>query len=758
MPWKIAEVDGMYCVHKMNDDDTMGEKVECHATMEEAEAHMRALYANMEDMGGDMSGKAAVKALTGGGGNAGGLGVGGVPYGSPSDRDGDGQYFDARTVLHEDKFPLPPAVYYHGIADDGKRLAPTPEYIGKTVSFEDRADGRWYRVVLNQAADKARRIWDAAKQGKAFVSSGSNHLHRVDRNGRIVQWPVLELSLIDAYDGRAPANKHAIALPALKAIYAAAGIDLPAEIGYTDSDTDTQGTQGVTPFRASDVIRMDNSSDKERDMEPQEIQDLVVKSVDDALKAQWDADEAARKDREARESDKQAAIKAALDLQAAEFAKSKRLPEGIPYVAKYGDVWKYDNLEPGDMALMIGLLREAKASRLSKFGESEAAVKALGIKLEEDAAKDGEIGIQGMYALKAAGFAGKANDLNYSTYATYGDEFVGVAYSQALWESIRKGAVIANRLPTVEVPPGHESINVPVEGEDPIFYKVVQATGLASATDSHPAATVTASKAATTNVSLTLNKMGARTIYSGELEEDSIVPWVNYLRTKMVTAGNEYLDASIIDGDNATGATTNVNDIAGTPAGTEYFILYDGFRVSPLVTTTANSRAGGTLDVNDFLATLQLMGVQGKNADQSNTVFIMPPSVQWKALQLAEVKTRDVFSQPTLENGRLVQIFGYGIITSYFYNFWSVKSGLVAGYEYKENSAGKLDVDTASNNTFGSFLAVRFDQWLLGYRRRMLLEMTRFPESDSTQIVAQMRVGLIQRDTEAAAITYGITV
>src|SRR3972149_4911295 len=626
MPWKIAEVDGMYCVHKMNDDDTMGEKVECHATMEEAEAHMRALYANMEDMGGDMSGKAAVKALTGGEGNAWVLDVRGVPYGSPSDRDGDGQYFDARTVLHEDKFPLPPAVYYHGIADDGKRLAPTPEYIGKTVSFEDRADGRWYRVVFHQAAGKARRVWEAAAQG------------------------------------------------------------------------------------------------------------------------------------EGGESDKQAAIKAALDLQAAEFAKSKRLPEGIPYVAKYGDVWKYDNLEPGDMALMIGLLREAKASRLSKFGESEAAVKALGIKLEEDAAKDGEIGIQGMYALKAAGFAGKANDLNYSTYATYGDEFVGVAYSQALWESIRKGAVIANRLPTVEVPPGHESINVPVEGEDPIFYKVAQATGLASATDSHPAATVTASKAATTNVSLTLNKMGARTIYSGELEEDSIVPWVNYLRTKMVTAGDEYLDDSIIDGDNATGATTNVNDIAGTPAGTEYFILYDGFRVSPLVTTTANSRAGGTLDVNDFLATLQLMGVQGKNADQSNTVFIMPPSVQWKALQLAEVKTRDVFSQPTLENGRLVQIFGYGIITSYFYNFWSVKSGLVAGYEYKENSAGKLDVDTASNNTFGSFLAVRFDQWLLGYRRRMLLEMTRFPESDSTQIVAQMRVGLIQRDTEAAAITYGITV
>jgi hypothetical protein len=38
------------------------------------------------------------------------------------------------------------------------------------------------------------------------------------------------------------------------------------------------------------------------------------------------------------------------------------------------------------------------------------------------------------------------------------------------------------------------------------------------------------------------------------------------------------------------------------------------------------------------------------------------------------------------------------------------------------------------------------------------METTRFANSDSNEIVAMMRVGLIQRDTEAAAITYNVGV
>ena len=76
----------------------------------------------------------------------------------------------------------------------------------------------------------------------------------------------------------------------------------------------------------------------------------------------------------------------------------------------------------------------------------------------------------------------------------------------------------------------------------------------------------------------------------------------------------------------------------------------------------------------------------------------------------------------------------------------------------KANTAGKVDNTTTTNNTTGSILAVRWDQWLLGWRRRITVETTRYPRSDSSEIVMLMRFGLAQRDTEASAITYNLTV
>lgn len=51
MPWKIVSEDGKHCIYKLGADDMpMGEPVKCHPTEAEAQAHMRALYANAEDM------------------------------------------------------------------------------------------------------------------------------------------------------------------------------------------------------------------------------------------------------------------------------------------------------------------------------------------------------------------------------------------------------------------------------------------------------------------------------------------------------------------------------------------------------------------------------------------------------------------------------------------------------------------------------------------------------------------------------------
>lgn len=500
-------------------------------------------------------------------------------------------------------------------------------------------------------------------------------------------------------------------------------------------------------------------------MTPEEMQTMVR---DTLLAAQKEIDDQRAAEAEAaakRQAELDEAVQTALKAQAKEYAKSRRLPtndanqpQGItpgqaPYVTAYADTAKYDSLGLEDLAFAAGVLDTAKRQNRSEGGVSQAMLKALAVKIAED---KGEYGDEARRDLKAAGLdpadvlhSTKANELDYSTQSGFGDEWVGVEYSRRIWPRIRAGSEIVARIPSVEVPQGSESMVIPLEAADPTWYKVAQTTGN-NATTGRPDATVTASKLATDQKTLTVAKMGARVVYSGELEEDSLIPWAAQLRQQIETSGAENLEATVIDGDTDASATTNINDIGGTPAATDLFLLFNGFRKSPLITTTANARsASGSLADTDFLATIKLMGAAGLNAlDKSKVAFIVDLNVGWKVLELASVKTRDVFTNATIENGVLMSIWGYPVYTSAFMHFQSAVR--------KANTAGKVDQDTTANNTTGSILAVRFDQWLLGYKRRMTMKIQDLIDSDSFQIVATARVGLAQRDTEASAISYNV--
>jgi len=510
-------------------------------------------------------------------------------------------------------------------------------------------------------------------------------------------------------------------------------------------------------------------------MEVEELQKMVKdtllaaqKEIDD----QRDAEAAAKAARDAEVAD---AVTTALKAQAKEFAKSRRLPTGDggqpqnggitpgspPAQTYYSDTAKYDGLDVEDMAFMCGVLDQARRQQKSEFGVSQSALKALAIKICEykgDTEEEIKRGNEARRDLKAANLdpadvlhSTKANELDYSTQSGFGDEWVGVEYSRRLWPRIRVGSEIVARIPSVEVPGGSESMVIPLEAADPTWFKIAQTTAT-NATTLRPDATVPTSKLATDQKSLTVAKMGARVIYSQELEEDSLIPWASQLRQQLETSGAENLEATVIDGDTAAGATTNINDIGGTPAATDLFLLFNGFRKSPLITTTANSRSasGGLVDT-DFLATIKLMGPAGLNAlDKTKVAFIVDLNVGWKVLELASVKTKDVFTNATIENGVLVSIWGYPVYTSGFMHFQSV--------DRKANTAGKVDRTTPSNNTTGAILAVRFDQWLLGYKRRMTMKIQDIPDSDAFQIIATARVGLAQRDTESSAETYNVGV
>lgn len=746
MPYLMRRNGEEICLYKEGPDgEPEGEALGCHDTEDEARAQMEALMAREGSMM-----KATVKAL-----GAWTLDVLGVPYGGPfKGKDAQGEYFTADTDLWLEKIPSRPVIFYHGLAE----RTHSAEVIGRELSHERRPDGVWFKVLLDKTNATAQRVWAAAQKGLARASSGAiAHLVRKAPDGQLTVWPLAELSLLD--ERYQPVNPYAVVIPAAKAQFAAAGLTFP-----TDLDPDAQADATGAQHRAAAAHEQgkgDPIQARGKHMEQAEIEALVQQRLDAALKAQQETAEAEAR-RKADEAEK-AALKAENDTLKAEAAKARRLPGGDgsgPVIGQFGYMRRYDHMDAADLACVVEVLKGASKPI------SDHAFKALAVKLVDEA-KDHEYAARGVKAMVDAGLpfegsAVKADELNRSTLASYGDEWAVTANSSALWEQIRKESPIMSMIPSVEVPQGSEAISIPIEGTDPVFYKVAQAADDAATGGlSEPVPTVTSSRLNTpTKGSLTVAKLGARVRWTGELDEDSIIPWAPNLRRQIAAAATEYMDHVVIDGDTRTTATTNINDIGGTPAGTEAYLVFNGFRYIAL-TTSGRNRSGGAVDEDDFLDTAKLLGPAGKGADPNKVAFLVDPNTHRKLLKaITALKTADVYpGAPTISNGRITQIWGYPVIETWgmgYVHTYSPHS--MTGYEHQFDTAGKVNQDTAANNTTGAILLVRWDRWYLGWKRRMTMEVTRYPKWDGSEIVALTRLGLVNRDTvHASAITYNVT-
>lgn len=675
------------------------------------------------------------------------LDVLGIPFGSPDERDSDGEYFSSATKLYLEAFPSPLVVYYHGFGDN-KQPATEPQYIGRVVSHEVKAEGVWFRVVLDKTHRLAQRVWEAAKRGAARASSGSiAHLARYARDGHVTEWPVAELSIFETGTGKEPANKRAVALPVMKAVYEAAGKTLPDDIEPEpegEADGALEGAGSATPGKATepDAIKSNKES-------PTMDEQAVAALVTAAIKAEREEQAAAVQAAAEAQAKVDAAVTAALEIKEQEWAAKNRLTGGAPHVRQFANLDRYDNLDTESLAFMAGILDAAKAQGRSRQGISEDALKALGVRYAESNDSNHNA-VKG--AMKMAGMPTKANELNQSTLANYGDEWVSVGYSAQLWRSITETSNIVGRLPAVEIPQGQESIEMKLDGAPPSFYNVVQA----SAQSSNPGtvtATIPSSKMGTNKRLITVGKLGGASIFTGELEEDSLIPWMTELRMSLEQEAQAILESLVLDGDTTLTANTNINLINGTPTGQEYYTVLDGFRKLGLVTNTGNSMNCGALTVQKYLDLVKLLGLKGINAFNKAAVsLIQSADVKDWSLRMPEVMTQDVFSNPTLENGDLVRLWGYEVINTPNMH----RSNQDATYGLAANTAGKIH-GTASNNVTGSIVAVRWDQWRMGWKRRIKFELERYAMSDSTAIVATMRVGLQSRDNEAAAIAYNVT-
>lgn len=193
-----------------------------------------------------------------------------VVWGSPQQRDLQGEYFSPESELGLDWYDQRPVLYHHGL--DGKMKAAV---IGVIDHLKADMTGVWAEAQLDLRQRYVRTVLKLVEKGILGWSSGSlPHLVDVADDGHIKRWPIVEGSLTPT-----PAEPRRTDVHTLKSAYAALGLstdrlDVPAPT-FTTIPT-TSGEKSMT----DNNIILD-------DMQPQQParKRLPIANSDDAIKS-----------------------------------------------------------------------------------------------------------------------------------------------------------------------------------------------------------------------------------------------------------------------------------------------------------------------------------------------------------------------------------------------------------------------------------------------------------------------------------------
>lgn len=335
--------------------------------------------------------------------------------------------------------------------------------------------------------------------------------------------------------------------------------------------------------------------------------------------------------------------------------------------------------------------------------------------------------------LDQLGIETKANEAMHSTQAGYGDEFVPTEMANRVVEKSRDMSFVMSKIPSeniIKMP--SNPYDMPVEGGDPTWYNAAEQTG-------YTPTEYTKSKAGTSKMTFSAAKLAASVAVSAELTEDSIVNIQGMLETKFAKSWAEQLDYMLINGDEATGANTNINLIDGTPtAGTNYLGMDGAIKKAFTDSCTLDV---GTLDLADFRSVRKLHGVRG--LDPSKLLCVVNGQTYFKALSLAQVETIEkAGSMATVVNGQLAMIDGMQVVPTY-------------GALGLANSAGKIP---SAGGTLGRFVTLYLPNVFVGIKREMKIVVEYYGKTDQYIITAHGRADVQFAEAGTCAMGYNITV
>lgn len=552
-------------------------------------------------------------------------------WGTPHQRDLQGEYFTPETDLALDWYAVRPVLYQHG-QDDALKTA----VVGQIIDLRADEVGIWAEAQLHLRHHYVQAVQHLIEQGALAWSSGSlPHLVEREADGRIKRWPLVEGSLTPT-----PAEPRYTHVATVQAAYKTLGLDFSRLAQPTPSSNLPTHTGQPTMEQQPTLKRL-----------PHTTQDTAP-----------------------------------------------RVRVSSPY----------DDLTATDLLHGYLLLSHTKHFK----GVSESYSNALAHKLTTE-------------RLTAI----KSDELSYSTQVGFGDEWVADLWSAQVWSRARLDNVILPLFPSIEMP--SNPFELPAESTDPTVYYVGETRDEAQLTlgATNP---IPDSKIGTNVVRLEAKKLALRVGFSAELVEDAVLPVLSLYREQAMRALSDSIDHVLLNGDSAT--TGNINRDGATPATNERFMAFDGLRKTAL-TNAINANAPLSLaNLRQARFALPMRYA----ARPQDLAWIVDGSVYASLLGLSEFVTMDKAGpHATAFTGQIGNVDGASVLVS-------------AEMPDKTTALGKVS-STVVNNTRGSAICVYRPGWYVGYRRRVSVDLTYLPYTDSYQLTATVRLAFNRNEATVAS-------
>ena len=350
----------------------------------------------------------------------------------------------------------------------------------------------------------------------------------------------------------------------------------------------------------------------------------------------------------------------------------------------------------------------------------------------------------GIYLADANGKPKRAMD---SAETGFGLELIGTQYVRELWEAARQADTIVNDIRSI--PMTDPTVVVPIDGALPEMLFVGEST-------SNAASAYGTSKTASNKATLTAKKFTIQQIWSGELDEDSIIAFTPFLRERLNMSAALHLGSAYLNGDDTNAGSGNINLDDANPADTKHYLAWDGIRHYWLVTATGQGKdMAAALDIKEINV------ARGKLNGTDDDLDAAVGNINWgtRAADLRLVTDWDTF-MALLDSDKVVTVDKYGpgatILTGELGRLWGIPI-ISPGYAVKTEADGKQSTTEASN-TKGQITIFNPQGFLGGVRRDVQLFFDRIQRTDQFLFELYTRRAFTRFGGNVAAGVYDITV